>query len=320
DETQVYRIDHYLGKETVQNIFILRFVNGIFEPLWNRNYVEQVQITAAEAIGVEGRGGYYNEAGATRDMVQSHLLQLLTLTAMEPPSSFTASKVHDEKVKVLDSVRFPDPHDVTRWAVRGQYSRGQVDGRRAPGYTDERDVPPGSTTETYVAAKFLVDNWRWAGVPFYLRTGKRLSKRVSEIAIQFRRAPHMYLSNGGEQRPRHNVLIIRIQPDDGLAMRIDVKVPGMSMRVRPVDLSFLYKEAFGGESPEAYQRLLLDAMRGDSTLFTRTDEVDAAWTLVTPLLEAWEKAGKPPSYSSGSWGPDEADELLARDGHRWRRP
>jgi glucose-6-phosphate 1-dehydrogenase len=319
-ESQVYRIDHYLGKETVQNIFVLRFVNGIFEPIWNRNYVEHVQITAAESIGVEGRGGYYDEAGATRDMLQSHLLQLLTLTAMEAPSTFTADKVRDEKVKVLDSLRFPDPHDINCSVVWGQYARGMIDGRRVPGYLDEPDVPPNSTTETFLAAKFTVDNWRWAGVPFYLRTGKRLAKRVSEIAIQFRRAPHPFLP-GGDQRPRRNVLVLRIQPDDGLALRLDVKVPGPSMRVRPVDMSFLYKDAFGGESPDAYQRLLLDAMRGDSTLFARTDEVEGAWSLITPILRAHaEQHTDVATYPAGSWGPEEADQLLARDGHRWRHP
>jgi glucose-6-phosphate 1-dehydrogenase len=320
DESQVYRIDHYLGKETVQNMFVLRFVNGIFEPIWNRNYVDHVQITAAESIGVEGRGGYYDEAGAVRDMLQSHLLQLLTLTAMEAPSAFTAGKVRDEKVKVLDSLGFPDPNNPAACMVRGQYARGMVDGRRAPGYQDEPDVPPRSTTETFVAVKLTVDNWRWAGVPFYLRTGKRLPKRVSEIAVEFKRAPHPFLPGGSRHRARRNVLVIRIQPDDGLALRLDVKVPGPNMRVRPVDMSFLYKEAFGGESPDAYQRLLLDAMRGDSTLFARTDEVEAAWSLVTPLLDCPVVEQLPPLYPAGSWGPEEADELLARDGHRWRTP
>lgn len=320
DESQVYRIDHYLGKETVQNIFVLRFVNGIFEPIWNRNYVDHVQITAAEAIGVEGRGGYYEEAGAVRDMLQSHLLQLLTLTAMEPPSAFTAGKVRDEKVKVLDSLRFPDPSDIAPSVVRGQYTRGMSEGRRVPGYQDEPDVPPRSTTETFIAAKLVVDNWRWAGVPFYLRTGKRMPKRVSEIAIEFRRAPHPFLPGGTRREARRNVLVIRIQPDDGLALRLDVKVPGPNMRVRPVDMSFLYREAFGGDSPDAYQRLLLDAMRGDSTLFARTDEVEAAWTLINPLLKGDLAATPPPPYAAGSWGPEAADDLLARDGHRWRTP
>ncbi|MGH2444204.1 MAG: glucose-6-phosphate dehydrogenase, partial [Chloroflexota bacterium] len=264
DESQVYRIDHYLGKETVQNMFVLRFVNGIFEPIWNRNYVEHVQITAAEAIGVEGRGGYYEGAGAVRDMLQSHLLQLLTLTAMEPPSAFTADKVRDEKVKVLDSLRYPDPDHITGSVVLGQYARGTAGDRRVAGYRDEADVSPRSSAHTFIAAKFLIDNWRWAGIPFYVRTGKRLPKRVSEIAIQFRRAPHPYLPGGGCVRPRQNVLVIRIQPDDGLALRLDVKVPGPGMRIRPVDMSFLYKDAFGGDSPDAYQRLLLDAMKGDS--------------------------------------------------------
>ncbi|MGI8825005.1 MAG: glucose-6-phosphate dehydrogenase [Chloroflexota bacterium] len=323
DEAQVYRIDHYLGKETVQNIFALRFVNGIFEPLWNRNFVDHVQITAAEAIGVEGRGGYYEGAGALRDMLQSHLLQLLTLTAMEPPSSFTAGKVRDEKVKVLESLRFPSPADPTRCVVRGRYGRGMADGRAVPGYLDEKGVSLDSTTETFVAAKLMVDNWRWAGVPFYLRTGKRLAKRVSEIAIQFRRAPHIVIAGGAEQRPRKNVLVLRIQPDEGLAMRIEVKVPGPGMRVRPVDMSFLYKEAFDNAgAADSYQRLLLDAMRGDSTLFARTDEVEAAWSLLTPILQRWsqEDLADLATYPSGGWGPAEADELLAANGHRWRKP
>jgi glucose-6-phosphate 1-dehydrogenase len=321
DESQVYRIDHYLGKETVQNIFVLRFINGIFEPIWNRNYVEHVQITAAESLGVEGRGGYYEQAGAIRDMMQSHLLQLLTLTAMEPPPSFTADKVRDEKVKVLDALQFPNERDPMQSVVRGQYGRGMADGRMLPGYHDEEGVAPDSKTETYVAAKFLVDNWRWAGVPFYLRTGKRLAKRVSEIAIQFRRAPHMFLPDGKASRPRSNVLVLRIQPDDGLALRMEVKVPGPGMRVRPVDMSFMYKEAFGGASPDAYQRLLLDAMRGDSTLFTRTDEVETAWALVTPMLEEQQNnRADLPTYPGGSWGPPEADALLEQDGHRWRKP
>ncbi|HEX8919815.1 MAG TPA: glucose-6-phosphate dehydrogenase [Chloroflexota bacterium] len=322
DESQVYRIDHYLGKETVQNIFVLRFINGIFEPIWNRNYVDHVQITVAESLGVEGRGGYYEEAGAVRDMLQSHLLQLLTLTAMEPPSEFTGDKVRDEKVKVLDALQFPGPDDVGHCVVAGQYSRGMVDGRYVPGYHDEHDVSVRSTTETYVAAKLLVNNWRWAGVPFYLRTGKRMAKRVSEIAIQFRRAPHMLLPGSGQQRPRRNVLVLRIQPDDGLALRLDVKAPGPGLRVRPVDMSFLYKNAFGGSSPEAYQRLLLDAMRGDSTLFARSDEVEAAWSLVTTIFDCWSRDTNRdvPSYPAGSWGPEAAEDLLARDGHHWRKP
>ena len=322
DEHQVYRIDHYLGKETVQNIFVLRFINGIFEPIWNRHYVDHVQITAAESIGVEGRGGYYEDAGATRDMMQSHLLQLLTLTAMEPPSAFTGDKVRDEKVKVLESVSFAEPQDIAACAVRGQYSRGMIDGRYVPGYRDEKGVAPTSHTETFIAAKLMVDNWRWAGVPFYLRTGKRMPKRVSEIAIEFRRAPHVFLTRGQSRRPRRNVLVLRIQPDDGVALRFDVKVPGPGMRVRPVDMSFLYKEAFEDTSPEAYQRLLLDAMRGDSTLFARTDEVEAAWGLVTPLLDRWAEDGAipVPSYPSGSWGPSEADALLAYEDDRWRKP
>jgi glucose-6-phosphate 1-dehydrogenase len=321
DENQVYRIDHYLGKETVQNIFVLRFINGIFEPIWNRNYVDHVQITVAERLGVERRGGYYEQAGATRDMMQSHLLQLLTLTAMEPPTSFTADKVRDEKVQVLDALRFASENDPLQSIVRGQYRRGLADGRMLPGYHDEDGVAVDSKTETYIAAKFQVDNWRWAGVPFYLRTGKRLPKRISEIAIQFRRAPHMHLPDGKASQPRSNVLVLRIQPDDGLALRMEVKVPGPGMRIRPVDMSFTYKEAFGGACPDAYQRLLLDAMRGDSTLFTRTDEVETAWALVTPMLEEQQNSTADlPTYAAGSWGPAAADALLAQDGHYWRKP
>ncbi len=322
DESQVYRIDHYLGKETVQNIFVLRFINGIFEPLWNSRYVDHVQITVAETLGVEGRGGYYEGTGAIRDMLQSHLLQLLTLTAMEPPSAFNADKLRNEKVKVLDALRLATPDDIAGCVVRGQYERGTVDGRAVPGYRDEKGVAAGSTTETYVAAKLLVDNWRWAGVPFYLRTGKHLTKQVSEIAVQFKRAPHVLLREDRAARPSRNVLVLRIQPDDGVALRLDVKVPGPGMRVRPVDMSFLYKDAFGGSSPDAYQRLLLDAMRGDSTLFARADEVEGAWTLVTKVLDAWGADGARalPTYAAGTWGPAEADALLARDGHRWRRP
>jgi glucose-6-phosphate 1-dehydrogenase len=251
-------------------------------------------------------------------MLQSHLLQLLTLTAMEPPSAFTAAKVHDEKVKVLDSTRFPG-NDLESNVVRGQYGRGMVSDRLVPGYHDERDVSPTSHTETFVALKLQVDNWRWAGVPFYLRTGKRMARRVSEIAIQFRRAPHMYLDRSQAQRTRQNVLVLRIQPDDGLALRMDVKVPGPGMRVRPVDMSFLYKDTFGGRAPDAYERLLLDAMRGDSTLFARTDEVERAWTLITPVLQHFQDRDVP-QYPAGSWGPAEADELMARDQRRWRKP
>jgi len=241
---------------------------------------------------------------------------------MEPPSAFNADKLRNEKVKVLDALRLATPDDIAGCVVRGQYERGTVDGRAVPGYRDEKGVAAGSTTETYVAAKLLVDNWRWAGVPFYLRTGKHLTKQVSEIAVQFKRAPHVLLREDRAARPSRNVLVLRIQPDDGVALRLDVKVPGPGMRVRPVDMSFLYKDAFGGSSPDAYQRLLLDAMRGDSTLFARADEVEGAWTLVTKVLDAWGADGARalPTYAAGAWGPAEADALLARDGHRWRRP
>jgi glucose-6-phosphate 1-dehydrogenase len=314
-EQQVYRIDHYLGKETVQNIFHFRFANAIWEPLWNRNHVDHVQITAAEELGVEKRGGYYEQAGAVRDMLANHLLQLLTITAMEPPVSFDADAVRDEKVKVLHGIRPFDAERVRRDVVRGQYDAGWIAGEQVPAYHAERGVAPNSQTETYIAAAFYIDTWRWQGVPFYVRTGKRLPKRVSEIAIQFRAAPDQLF---GPTAP--NVLALRIQPDEGISLQFEAKVPGPASRHRPVGMDFRYGAAFATAPADAYQRLLLDVMLGDGTLFARRDEVEAAWSLVEPLLDAQATAQYTPSYAAGTWGPDAADELLARDGRQWRRP
>ncbi len=321
DEGQVYRIDHYLGKETVQNILVFRFANGIFEPVWNRGYVDHVQITVAETVGVEGRGGYYERAGALRDMVQNHLMQLLTLTAMEPPVGYRADAVRDEKVKVLRAIRPIGPEQVGEQTVRGQYGPGTVGGRSVPGYREEPGVAPNSRTETYVALRFFIDNWRWAGVPFLLRTGKRLAKRASEIAIQFRAAPLMLFDAGPHNDIDPNVLAMKIQPDEGISLRFDSKVPGQVSQIRPVTMDFRYNASFGVESPEAYERLLLDAMLGDSTLFTRSDEVEASWSLITPLHQGWDAAPAPefPNYEAGSWGPKAADALLGREWRAWRR-
>ena len=319
DESQVYRIDHYLGKETVQNILVFRFANGIFEPVWNRRYVDHVQITVAESVGVEGRGGYYEQAGAIRDMVQNHLMQLLTLTAMEPPGFYEANSVRDEKVKVLRAIRPHAPEEVASYTVRGQYSAGTADGKAVPGYRQEENVPAESQTETFVALQFFIENWRWAGVPFYLRTGKRLPKRASEIAIQFKSAPLMIFDQGPLNNIEPNVLTIKVQPDEGISLKFESKVPGQMTQIRPVTMDFRYNAAFGVASPEAYERLLLDAMLGDSTLFTRSDEVDASWSLITPIIEGWQHAPAPEAYEAGSWGPAAADEFLARAGRAWRR-
>jgi glucose-6-phosphate 1-dehydrogenase len=319
-EEQVYRIDHYLGKETVQNILALRFANGILEPLWNRNHVAEVQFTVAETVGVEGRGGYYEESGALRDMIQNHLLQVACLVAMEPPVTFDAQAVRDEKSKVMQAIRPIDPDHVDQVALRAQYSAGFVDGRQVPGYLQERGVKPDSTTETYAALRLQIDSWRWAGVPFYLQTGKRMAKRVSEIVIRFHRTPHMIFRRGTVSVDP-NLLVIRIQPDEGISLIVDAKQPGPDLKISPVTLAFKYHDVFGGEPPEAYERLLLDAIHGDPTLYSRGDWIEQAWQLTQPVLDHWTRTPGPlPQYEAGSWGPAEADAFIARDGGKWRRP
>jgi len=320
-EDQVYRIDHYLGKETVQNLLVFRFANGIFEPIWNRQYVDHVQITAAENIGVGTRGAYYEEAGALRDMIQNHMMQLLTLVAMEPPPDFAPNSVRDEKAKVLRSIRPCTPEEVGRVAVRGQYGRGFVGGREMPAYREEQGVSPNSTTETFAAIRFTIDNWRWAGVPFYVRTGKNLAKRATEIAILFRRTPHLIFRQAPTDHVESNVLALRIQPDEGITLKFEAKLPGQSMNIRPVSMDFRYGSTFGPHLSSAYERLLLDCMVGDPTLFDRIDSVELAWSLVQPFLDRWSSTdgGPIPTYASGSWGPAEADALLARENRRWRR-
>jgi glucose-6-phosphate 1-dehydrogenase len=315
-EHELFRIDHYLGKETVQNLLALRFANGIFEPIWNRQFVDHVQITVAESIGIEGRAAFYEQAGAMRDIFQNHLLQLVALTAMEPPTDFTAEAVRNEKVKVLRSLRTPAPADV----VRGQYGRGYVEGKEVPAYREEPGVAPDSQRETYVAAKLLVDNWRWADTPFYVRVGKRLAKRETTIAIQFKRAPHPPFEDATSETLRPNVLLVHVQPDEGISLSIGAKVPGQGMRLRSVNMDFLYGGAFRTELPEAYERLILDTLLGDATLFTRADEVDEQWSLVDAIVAAWAR-DRPafPSYEAGTWGPAAADELMHRDGRSWRR-
>ncbi len=321
-ESQVFRIDHYLGKETTQNLLVFRLGNGIFEPLWNRRYVDHVQITVAETLGVEGRGKFYEESGIFRDIVQNHMLQLLCLVAMEPPVAFEANVVRDEKVKVLRSVRPQSPEEILRDTVRGQYATGSIDGQPVPGYRQEADVDPGSLRETYAAWKLQIENWRWAGVPFYLRAGKRLPKRVTEIAITFKTPPIALFRRAGVLAQEPNVLVLRIQPDEGIALRIGAKQPGPTMRVDTVKMDFRYSEHFGGKTPDAYERLLLDALNGDGTLFARRDEVEAAWELVSAVLDVWRESPPRdlPNYEAGMWGPEGATELLARDGRRWRRP
>jgi glucose-6-phosphate 1-dehydrogenase len=315
-EDEVFRIDHYLGKETVQNLMALRFANGIFEPIWSRQLVDHVQITVAETIGVEGRAGYYEQAGAIRDIFQNHLLQLLALTAMEPPIDFTADAVRNEKVKVLRAMHTPGPKSV----VRGQYGRGWVEGAEVRGYREEPGVDPRSLTETYIAAKLFVDNWRWADTPFYVRAGKRLARRETTIAIQFKRAPHPPFESIAGDGLRPNVLLIHVQPDEGVSLAVGAKVPGAGMSIRTVHMDFLYGGAFREGVPEAYERLILDAMLGDATLFTREDEVEEQWKLVDAMVGAWGR-DRPsfPDYAAGTWGPARADELLERDGRSWRR-
>ncbi len=322
DEEQVYRIDHYLGKETVQNILVFRFANSVFEPIWNRRYIDHVQITAAESVGVENRGGYYEKAGVIRDMFQNHLLQLLCLTAMEPPVSFTADAVRDEKAKVLRAIRPISPAEGSPVAVRGQYASGTAGGKEVVGYREETGVDPKSMTETYAAIKLSIENWRWQGVPFYLRSGKRLAKRVTEVAIHFKKPPLLLFKACPVEQLSPNVLVLRIQPDEGISLTFEVKEPGPEVCVNSLSLDFSYQTAFGTAPPEAYETLLLDCMRGDSTLFTRQDWVELAWSLLTPLLESWQatRAENFPTYNAGSWGPEEADAFIERDGRRWRRP
>ena len=323
-ESDTYRIDHYLGKETAQNIMVLRFANAIFEPLWNNNYIEQVQITCAENLGMEGgRGGYYDQAGALRDMVQNHLLQLLSLVAMEPPTDLSADGVRDEKVKVLRSMRQWDtPELVAENVVRGQYVAGHVDGKEVVGYREEDRVDPESKTETYVAVKVMLDTWRWSGVPFYIRVGKQLPKKATEISIHFKNPPSVLFNALSDGVPGGNVLVIRIQPDEGISLRMVSKIPGASLRLEPVKMDFKYSSSFGKASPEAYERLLIDSMAGDATLFARRDEVEEAWKFIDHIENAWHQSKTPPKmteFVAGTWGPKEADDLLAAAGHQWRR-
>ena len=319
DERQVYRIDHYLGKETVQNLLVFRFANSIFEPIWNRQYIDHVQITNAETLGVEGRGAYYEKAGALRDMIQNHVFQVTSLIAMEPPASLSAHGVRDEKIKAMQAVRQLPANQIEKFAVRGQYGAGTVLGDTVVGYREEPGVAPESGTETFAALKLYFDNWRWAGVPFYLRSGKRLQKHVTEIAIQFKEVPHR-LFDETDSPLQPNVLVIRIQPNEGISLRFAAKLPGQSMRIRSVNMDFRYGSSFGVKPPEAYERLLLDCMLGDSTLYARRDMAERGWEIVTPILEAWKKPPQDfPNYEAGSWGPDASQELIERDGRKWRK-
>ncbi len=317
DESQVYRIDHYLGKETVQNMLVFRFGNGIFEPLWNRNYIDSVQITAAESLGVERRAAFYETAGAMRDMIQSHVLQLTSLVAMEAPARFDATSVRNEKIKVLQSMRAFTTESVWKDVVRGQYGPGQIDGKPVPGYRQEPGVKPDSSTDTFAALKLHVDNWRWNGVPFYLRSGKRLAHPHTEVAILFKRAPHMVFRGEDSET---NSLVLNIQPEEGISLSFGAKTPGAQMHIRPVTMDFEYKNTFGGSTRPAYATLINDCIRGDATLFDRADSVEAAWALVDPILKAWESASAPPfpNYPAGSSGPRAADDLTASDGRHWR--
>jgi glucose-6-phosphate 1-dehydrogenase len=318
EEPQVFRIDHYLGKETVQNMLAFRFANGMFEPLWNRNYIDSIQITAAEELGIGSRADYYDSAGALRDLIQNHMLQLLCHVAMEPPVSFTAEEVRNEKVKVLQAIPQPTPADIPEMAVRAQYAAGHAGGEDVPGYLEEEGVPAGSITETYAALRLEVDNWRWAGVPFYLRTGKRLARKITEIAVTLKPVPHLAFSQDGSLGVQPNLLVLTLQPNEGVSLRLGAKIPGTRMIIRPVNMEFLYGTAFLSQSPEAYERLITDAMRGDATLFTRNDEVEAQWRVCDPIVGTWSRTPGPlPKYEAGSQGPEEAGGLL-REGDRWR--
>ncbi|HVC70545.1 MAG TPA: glucose-6-phosphate dehydrogenase [Acidimicrobiales bacterium] len=321
DESSIFRIDHYMGKETVQNVLALRFANAVFEPVWNRRYIDNIQITVAEELGVEHRGGFYETAGALRDIVQNHVMQVLALTLMEPPAVIEAQSIRDEKVKLLQAVVIPTVDEAVGGAVRAQYTAGSIDGAPVPGYREEPDVDPHSRIETFVAMRLAVDNWRWAGVPVYIRTGKRLPKRSTEVTLEFQRVPHLAFGGALTRDLRPNSLILRIQPDDGICLRFGAKVPGEAFRVRSVGMDFSYAETFPGPATDGYERLLHDAMIGDATLFIRTDEVEQAWRITDPFLEAWAEDGVPLAhYEAGTWGPHDAELLLARDLRRWRDP
>jgi glucose-6-phosphate 1-dehydrogenase len=320
-EDQVYRIDHYLGKETVQNILVLRLANILFEPLWNYKYIDHVQITAAESLGVEDRAQYYDEFGALRDMIQNHLLQILSMIAMEPPATLSAEAIRDEKIKVLKAIHLCDSGDIRECAIRAQYAAGAVGGKVVPDYLNEQGVKMHSRIETFAALRLRVDNWRWTGVPFYLRTGKRLSKRATEVAIQFKNVPHMVFESSPLDLMEPNVLSIRIQPNEGISLKFVAKLPGLAVHLRPVDMEFRYGASFGGRISDAYERLLLDAMNGDQTLFARGDQVIEGWKFAEPILSAWERdaTSSLPTYVAGSWGPPEADTMIASDGRTWRK-
>jgi glucose-6-phosphate 1-dehydrogenase len=320
-EDEIFRIDHYLGKETVQNILVLRFANGIFEPIWNRQYVDHVQITVAESLGIEERGAYYEQAGALRDIVQNHLLQLVALVGMEPPVAFDAKSVRDEKLKVLRAIRPITEADVENDIVRGQYGAGYIEGTPVRAYRDEDGVDPNSKTETFLAIRAFIDNWRWEGTPFYLRTGKRLPKRATEIAIQFRAAPHAVFSREAAEGMEPNALVLRIQPDEGISLKFGAKVPVQGIRIRSVNMDFVYGASFMVDAPDAYETLILDALRGDATLFTRQDEVEQQWRFVDPIARAWAHGTRDlPIYAAGTWGPTQADLLVVGDGRTWRKP
>jgi glucose-6-phosphate 1-dehydrogenase len=321
DESQIYRIDHYLGKEAVQNIFVFRFANGILEPIWNRTYINNVQISVAETVGVEERGEYYDNSGALRYIIQNHGLQLLAVTTMEPPPEFSPDAVRDAKAQVLRSIRPQTFQEIREWTARGQYDAGAIGGIAVPGYRQEPEVNPHSETETYVALKLYIENWRWAGVPFYLRTGKRLPKRTTEIAVEFNLPPLMLFGQDGANQMEPNSLVFNIQPDEGISLKFESKIPGQDNRIRPVNMDFRYTSSFGEAAPEAYERLLLDSMLGDPMLFTRYDEVEAQWGFITPILDVWKHIQPPPfpNYEAGTWGPKAADEFIQRDGRKWRR-